>query len=491
MGLEIEQVDFEAEDYRRFGERLEASLEALQQLFARPGFGSGPISLGAELEVSLVDEAGRPLPRNRDVLAESVDPRLTVELNRFNLESNLRHGPLAGRPFEFLAGEMEGSLTEMQRAAALHDAGVAMIGILPTLTEADLESDAMTEAARYRALSASLRRLRAEPFHLHIRGQDALELRCHDVTYEGAATSLQLHLRVAPPDFGAVYDAIQLATAPVLAAAGNSPTFLGRRLWEETRVALFKQAVDHRRARGREGEPARVSFGTGYVRGAFELFAENVARYPALLPVLDDEDPHEVLAAGGVPRLRELRLHQGTVWRWNRAIFDPALGGHLRIEMRTLPAGPTIADMLANTAMHVGLALDLAPEIEELRVHQPFEGVHRNFYRAARDGLEAVLDWPSGPSGPLRAQALVEALLPRAQAGLDAAGIEREDSDRWLGVIEQRARSGQTGARWQRRALEHASTSLPRGEALATMFRHYRTHSESGIPVHAWPEPKR
>ncbi|MBW2242042.1 MAG: glutamate--cysteine ligase [Deltaproteobacteria bacterium] len=491
MGLEINRETFTDDEYERFSERLDHSLGVLERLLARPGFGEGEASIGAELEVSLVDEAGRPLPLNQDVLAESVDPRLTVELNRFNLESNLRHGPLAGRPFAFLEEEMRDSLGEIERAAALHQAQVAMIGILPTLTEADLASDAMTEAARFRALSTSLRRLRREPFLLQIRGEDELELRCHDVTYEGAATSLQLHLRVAPSDFGAIYNAVQLTTPLVLAASGNSPTFLGRRLWDETRVALFKQAVDHRRERGRDGEPARVSFGSAWIGSAFELFEENVRRHAVLLPVLGNEDPEAALAAGRMPALPELRLHQGTVWRWNRAIFDPADGGHLRIEMRVLPAGPTIVDMLANSAFQIGLALALAPDIAAWTQHLSFEEVHHDFYRAARDGLAAHLSWPAEPGAPGRsrsAQMLLESLLPKAQQGLDAAGVERSDSSRWLEIFDRRVRSGQTGAAWQRRALAAAGTTMPRNEALAHMFRCYRRHSEDSQPVASWPE---
>ncbi|MCP5056287.1 MAG: glutamate--cysteine ligase [bacterium] len=493
MGLEINRETFSEDEYQRFSERLDRSLDVLEQLLARPDFGAGEVSIGAELEVSLVDEAGRPLPLNRDVLAESVDPRLTVELNRYNLESNLRHGPLAGRPFAFLADEMRNSLREIERAAALHHAQVAMIGILPTLTEADLTRDAMTEAPRFRALSASLRRLRREPFLLQIRGEDELELRCHDVTSEGAATSLQLHLRVAPADFASVYNAVQLTTPLVLAASGNSPTFLGRRLWDETRVALFKQAVDHRRERGRDGEPARVSFGNAWIGRAFELFEENVRRHAVLLPVVSNEDPEAVLAAGRVPTLSELRLHQGTVWRWNRSIFDPAEGGHLRIEMRAFPAGPTIVDMVANCAFQIGLALALAPEIAAWTERLSFEDVHRDFYRAARDGLAAHLGWPMEPGAPAQshsAQVLLESLLPRAQQGLDAAGVERDDSSHWLEVFECRVRSGQTGATWQRRALASAEATMPRNDALTHMFRRYRQHSKDAQPVASWPEPK-
>ena len=181
------------------------------------------------------------------------------------------------------------------------------------------------------------------------------------MSLEGAATSFQVHLRVDPAAFARTYNAVQAATAPVLAVAGNSPTFLGHRLWEETRIALCKQSLDERDRRGLRRRLARVAFGTGWLRGgALELFAEGVRLYQPLLPVLGDHDPSDGGDQWRAPPLEELRLHQGTVWRWNRAVYDPASGGHLRIEMRALPAGPTVVDMLANAALLVGLSLWLA-----------------------------------------------------------------------------------------------------------------------------------
>ena len=490
MGLEIDREEFDAEAYRRFDARLERSLHVLEELLGRDEFGVGPSTLGAELEVSLVNDLGRPLPENRKVLAESVDPRLTVELDRFNLESNLQYGPLAGRPFEALESEMRGCLEEMTRAARVHGAEVAMIGILPTLTEADLQSDAMTDAMRYRALSASLRRLRQEPFRLDIHGDDSLEIACHDVTYEGAATSLQIHLRVDPKRFATIYNAIQLATPAVLAVAGNSPTFLGRRLWEETRVALFKQAVDPRPPEARAESPARVSFGSHWIGHPFELFADSVHDHPVLLPVLDTEDPDAPQADGRPPALRELRLHQGNVWRWNRAIYDPAAGGHLRVEMRVLPAGPTIEDMLANTAFHLGLAFDIAEEMEGDTPDVDFATTHGDFYRAAREGLDAVITPTGAERGePIGAREACEALLLRAQTGLDRVGIDRADSEARLTTIHERVRSGLTGARWQRRALAEAEITRSRSEALHAMFARYRGLSSDGGPVGSWPDP--
>jgi len=491
MGLDIDREHFEEADYRRFAERLQQGLAAMGDLFRRPGFGVGPSTLGAELEVCLVDAAARPLCRNLEVLRECGDPRVTVELNRFNLEFLTRPCPLKGRPFSSLGREFDELLRAIGAAAAPHGGRVATVGILPTLGLGDVQSDAMTDLARFRALSRGLRRLRHGAFEVVIDGDDPLDITCDDVTFEGANTSLQVHVRVDPAAFVDTYNAAQIATAPALAAAGNSPIFLGRRLWEETRIALFKQAVDERDEISEAWRPARVSFGNGWVReSALELFAETVALHAPLLPVVSDEDPLECVRAGGVPGLHEVRLHHGTVWRWNRAIYDPKLGGHLRIELRCLPAGPSLVDMQANMAFLVGLTFGLRRDVDWMTTALPFKHAERNFYRAAQHGLDAMLLWPArvAPSPqPVHARALLGQLLPVARAGLDEAGVDREESDRLLGVLEERVASGRTGARWQRGALEALERDRPRGEALAVMLQHYLAHAASGEPVHRWP----
>jgi gamma-glutamyl:cysteine ligase YbdK (ATP-grasp superfamily) len=492
MGLEIDRAEFDEEEYPRFAARLEQNLAALREVLARPGFGEGPASIGAELELSLVDGRGRPLPLNRAVLASTVDPRVTLELDRFNLEINTRPSPLAGRPFKALAAELTSALAEVRRAATLHGGRVATVGILPTLTGKDLDASALTDFHRYRALSTGLRRLRRERFAVRIDGDDPLAMEAEDVTLEGANTSFQVHLRVSPQDFAAMYNAAQIAAAPALAVAGNSPLFLGHRLWEETRIALFRQAVDDRfEAADDDWRPARVSFGHGWAReGAFELFAESVALHAPLLPVLGSEDALSQVRQGGVPALEELKLHHGTVWRWNRAVYDAAGGGHLRIELRTLPAGPTVGDMVANAAFMVGLTLGLWSEAKTLCHGMTFGHARRNFYEAARKGLEAKLLWPrAAPPSPeaVGARALVERLLPVARRGLVAAGVEAGEAEELLGVIEARVRRGRTGARWQREVLAGLeSGGMAREAALAGMLERYLAASEAGAPVHGW-----
>jgi hypothetical protein len=495
MGLEIDRDRFEAEDYRRFEARLRHCLDALRELLSQAEFGVGPPSIGAELEVALVDERARPLPLNVEILHETLDPRMTVELNRFNLECNLNHTDLAGTPFAALRSEFEGALDELRRAAAVHAGRPVMVGILPTVQERDLQPSVMTDTARYRALAFALREARHAPFDLDIAGEDPLLTRCDGVTFEGAATSLQIHLRVNPERFTDLFNAVQLATAPVLAAAGNSPTFIGHRLWHETRVALFKQAVDDRDALAKRARrQPRVGFGTGWlVDGALELFDEALDLFPPLLPLMSDEDPRECMTAGGVPELHELRLHQGTVWNWNRPVYDPAGGGHLRIEMRALPSGPTVTDMLTNAAFLIGLAYGLETEIVSATERIDFRAVQTGFYRAAQSGLEAEVAWADGllgvaaPEGLVSARELLPQLVDVARAGLAGQGVSSEDSEPLLQVMVDRAASGQTGSVWQSRTLATLERQASREEALMGLVERYVGLSASGQPVHQWP----
>ena len=303
MGAELTKETFTEQDYARFRERLERCLSDLRELLGRPGFGAGPATIGAELEVCLVDDAARPLPRNQAVLDLAADPRITLELNRYNLELNASPVPLAGRPFTALAGELGPLLDRTGDAARAQHGRVALIGILPTLSPAHLDLGMVTDAARYRALDRGLRRLHPGPFRIRIAGAEPLELTTEHITAEGANTSFQLHLRVAPGEFTRVYNAAQLATAPVLAVAGNSPTFLGRRLWEETRIALFKQSVEDRdRAGPRRGPAARgVRYGLAAGRRAGAVHRERPAARAAA-PLRQRRARHLRRAiAGGAP----------------------------------------------------------------------------------------------------------------------------------------------------------------------------------------------
>lgn len=491
MGLAIEKDHFAPEEYTRFTRRLQQNLQALKALLTRADFGVGPPSLGAELELSIANDECLALPVNREALAASHDPHMQLELDRFNLEYNLEPLALHGRPFSALERQLEGAISALGQAVAPFGGRVAPIGILPTLRAEDLMSSAITDLPRYRALAAGIERLRGAPFEININGQEPLRTACNTVSLEGANTSFQIHLRANPEEFAATYNATQLVTPLVLALGANSPIFLSQILWDETRIALFKQAIDSRTPDRTEWRrAARVPFGHGWVRkSALELFAEAVALFPAIIPVMSDQDPLASLAGGDLPDLLELRLHQGTIWQWNRAIYDPTAGGHLRVEMRSLPSGPTPIDMAANAAFSIGLVAGLRSSVDDLLPAFPFHFAEYNFYRGAQAGLEAKLLWPS-TSAPspvvLEARELIAKMVPVAEEGLLSLEVDQSDIDKFLGVIRNRLANGITGARWQRLILQQLDEVYPRGEALAHMLELYLSEAESGRPVSEW-----
>ncbi|WP_458526593.1 hypothetical protein [Onishia taeanensis] len=492
MGTNIDREQFTASDMKRFTTRLHESLAVLHELLDQPDFGRGAPSLGAELETYIADDAGRVLPLNQRLIDEMQDPQVQLELNRFNIEYNLTPLPLAGAPFAALERQLEAALSRLQDAATPHGGHIVPIGILPSLTRADLGAHAMTELPRYRALERRLKELRGEDFSVEIHGQDSIALTSSHVALEGANTSFQLHLRVDPDRFADTFNTAQLVTPLVLALGANSPLFLQRRLWDETRIALFKQSVDDRqRGNGAWRRPSRVAFGQGWVRrGAWELFAETVALHPPLLPVLGDLAPGTWQPGDPAPALRELRLHMGTVWPWNRAVYDPADGGHLRIEMRALPAGPTPRDMAANSALLLGLVLGLRDDIEARLSAIPCRHAEYNFYRAAQHGLEARLLWPHRRHHRLEEiplATLLEELLPHARAGLIAGGVTPADADAFLAVSEARLAARTSGATWQRGMLAaFEAGGLSRAAACQRVLERYCAEAATRRPVADW-----
>ena len=493
MGQTLDRDTFSDAEYREFADRTHEQLRALAFLLARDSFGAGECSIGAELELNIIGRDGRPLGINRMVLAEAHDPRCTYELDRFNVEANLTPVAASGAPFSAIGAEMRSLMDLLSTTAAAHGGRIVPVGILPTLTAEDLQRDALTDLPRFRALANGLRRWRESPFRLRMDGADPLDVMASDITFEGANTSLQLHLRTQVADFARTYNAAQLVTPIALALGTNSPVFCGHRLWDETRVALFKQSLDHRDAEAvRRRLPARVSYGYGWVRqGAWELFAEAASLYPPIMPRLEEEreDAMGMARLGGLPRLRELRLHQGTVWRWNRAIYDPGLGGHLRIEFRALPAGPTTADMMASAAFLIGLTVAFRDRVDALLPTMPFLYCETNFYRAAQDGIESTLLWPDAEAPSPRlvsVRELAGRLLPLAAEGLSSLGVNDAEIARCQDVIEGRIATRTTGSRWQRRALARMADGKPTPEMLARMLEGYLTEMRTGRPVHEW-----
>jgi gamma-glutamyl:cysteine ligase YbdK (ATP-grasp superfamily) len=490
MGLEIENTKFTEKDFSNFSDRLRSNIKALESLLARPDFGEGELSFGAELELYIVDQKGRPLYLNQEIIAELNDPQLTLELNRYNLEYNFSPVMLKDGCFAKTQLEAQSAIDKINSCAAKWDGNVVPVGILPTLEQSDIGYHAMTKLGRFEALTKELTEIRGGPFTIAIEGEETLQLAMEDVTLEGANTSFQVHLRVPPAEFADFYNAVQLVTPLVLAMAANSPTLFGHRLWQETRIPLFKQSIDCRPLDSLNPVPARVNFGNNWLRSSpIELFEEAAFLYQPILPDCSDEDPMEVIAAGGIPKLHELRLHQGSIWLWNRPVYDPADGGHLRIELRSLPAGPSITDMLANAALAIGLAKLMQPEIKKLLPAIPFTYCTANFYRAAKKGMEAELFWPSRQQSEPQYRSvadILEELCPRIPEQLEAMGFIKSDFDPLIEVIQQRLASRQTGARWQLNKLEELRKNMHKREALFEMFSQYRKNSASNIPVAQW-----
>ncbi|MER7571777.1 glutamate-cysteine ligase family protein [Streptomyces sp. NPDC126514] len=495
MGEKVEAGRFDLSDRQHYRDKLRKCLAGLERLLAEKRFDRPKNLMGLEIELNLAGADGMPRMLNAQVLERIASRDFQTELAMFNLEVNIAPHRLGGRVFDQLAEELRASLAYADRKAGELDAGIVMIGILPTLDRDDLVSSNLSDVDRYTLLNDQIVAARGEDFMLDIDGVEHLTCTSKSIAPEAACTSVQLHLQVTPGRFADVWNAAQAVAAVQVAVGANSPFLFGRELWRESRPPLFTQSTDTRPPELQaQGVRPRTWFGERWISSAYDLFEENLRYYPALLPICDDEDPLQVLDEGGIPSLAELVLHNGTVYRWNRPVYGVADGvPHLRVENRVLPAGPTITDVLANAAFYYGLIRALAEEPRPVWTRLPFEAAAANFDTACQHGIDARLQWPRrgryGGVAEIDVTTLVrEELLPLAASGLDAWGVEAADRDLYLGVIEERCRRRTNGASWQsatfHRALEQG---LSRDAALAATTRRYRELMRAGEPVHAWP----
>ncbi|MFJ4675084.1 MULTISPECIES: glutamate--cysteine ligase [unclassified Kitasatospora] len=497
MGEKVVATRAELADRQLYRRKLQSCLDVLGRMLREERFDRPKAMMGLEIELNLADDRGLPVLGNERVLEAISSPDFQTELGRFNIEVNVAPRRLGGHVFEDLREELDTGLRYADRRAADAGARIVMVGILPTLGLEHAGLDAMSRNNRYSLLSDQIMAARGEDIALDIDGVERLAVDSVSMVAEAAATSLQLHLQVTPARFASVWNAAQAICGAQLALGANSPFLFGRELWRETRPVLFQQACDTRSAELKaQGVRPITWFGERWVDSALDLFAENLRYFPALLPICDDEDPVKVLASGGVPRLGEMRLHNGTVYRWNRPVYDVSDGvAHLRVENRCLPAGPTVVDTLANAAFYYGLVRALAEQPRPIWTRLPFERADQNFQNGARHGIDAVQWWPRSGRGArggveLPATDLVlNELLPLAHQGLDEWGIEPRDRDRYLGIIEQRCLRRTNGAAWQaatvHRLREHHG--LGPNEAIAAMTRRYIECMRTGEPVHTWP----
>ncbi|MBK9739977.1 MAG: glutamate--cysteine ligase [Actinobacteria bacterium] len=489
MGTGLTSRTFTREDRQRYRDKVHRCLDVFARMLAASLFDFDKPLTGMEVELNLVDADGRPAMLNESVLARIDDPAFVEELGRFNLEINVPPQSLTGDGAWRYETDVRTQLNAADIRAHEVGAGMVMIGILPTLAPEHLTHESISSNPRYALLDEQMLLARGEDLHIDIRGgPEMLEMYADSIAPESACTSVQFHLQVSPEEFAQGWNAAQTLAAVQVGLGANSPYFMGHELWRETRVAVFTQATDTRPAELKaQGVRPRVWFGERWITSVFDLFEENTKYFPALLPVLNDEDPVAVLESGHTPALHELRLHNGTVWRWNRPVYDVVDDRpHLRIENRVLPAGPTVVDVLANGAFYFGALRALSEQDRPVWSQMSFGAAEENFIAASIHGIDATVYWPG--SGEVNVTELVlRRLLPLAHEGLRSWGVDDEIRERLLGIIEARCTSASNGATWQVAATQAFEASgMDRWEALRRMTQEYVARMNTNVPVHLW-----
>jgi gamma-glutamyl:cysteine ligase YbdK (ATP-grasp superfamily) len=491
MGRDIQLITISGEDRRKYRDKVRRSLDVFARMLREHLFESDPAQVGLEIELNLVDDQGQPSMRNADVLEAIADPAWATELGQFNLEINVPPRQLAGDSIAGLESEVRGSLNAGDARAREIGNHLVMVGILPTLGKDAMHEGTLSANARYKVLNDQIFAARGEDMRIAIDGAEQLLTHADSITPEAACTSVQLHVQTSPDAFARYWNAAQAISGVQVALAANSPFLFGHQLWHETRITLFEQATDTRSDElKQQGVRPRVWFGERWITSVFDLFEENLRYFPALLPICEDEDPLEELNGGSVPLLAEMSLHNGTIYRWNRPVYAVVDGvPHLRVENRVLPAGPSVADTMANAAFYYGLVRTLAEAQRPIWSQLSFATAGENLHTAARYGLDAQLYWPGLGEVPV-AELVLRRLLPMAHEGLSSWGVDPGLAARLLGIIEQRCLTGRTGAAWQiatTAALEEGGADRP--EALRQMTQRYIEHMHTNEPVHAWPWP--
>jgi hypothetical protein len=489
MGQDVDEREFSRDDRTRYRAKVRRCLDVFARMLGEHDFSFETAHAGIEIELNLVDDDGNPALKGIEVLEAIADEDFQTELGLFNLEINVPPSSLDGQGLALLEDALRDDLNAAQDKATDVGARLVMIGILPTLGPEHLGYHTISPNPRYRLLSEQIMAARGEDIELVIDGVDRLDTTADTIMPEAACTSTQLHLQVEPDDFAPFWNAAQAIAGVQVAVGANSPFLMGHQLWHETRIALFEQATDTRSEELKsQGVRPRVFFGDRWITSVFDLFEENVRYFPPLLPITDDEDPLVELEAGRVPSLSELRLHNGTVYRWNRPIYDVAGGRpHLRIENRLLPAGPTVVDTLANAALFYGLVPVLARSERPVWSQLSFSAAEENFHTAARLGIEAEQFWPGVGTVPAR-ELVLRQLLPLAHVGLEQLGVDAAVRERLLGIIESRCVTGRNGATWLIEELAHQrSLTDDREAAMRLATQEYQRHMHDGAPVHEWP----
>jgi CBS domain-containing protein/gamma-glutamyl:cysteine ligase YbdK (ATP-grasp superfamily) len=475
--------------FRAFTRAVLDDLEALEKMLDGGLLENDVQRIGAEQEMFLIDQTMHPAPIAMEVIEAANEPRLTTEIGRFNLEANLTPREFNGNCLSALEAELNDVMSIVRKAASEFGGSAMLCGILPTIQQSDLVEANLTPSPRYTELNRILTALHGEDRIVHIKGLDEMSLHLTDTFIEFCNTSFQLHLQPRICDFIRTYNWAQAITGPVLAASVNSPLLLGHRLWHETRLALFQHAVDERSPMHHErNRPARVTFGRDWVRDSMlNVFHEDVARFRIILTRAAETNSLDELRSGKIPDLAAWRMHNGTVWRWNRACYG-VLGGKpsLRVEARFLPAGPTVTDQVASAALFLGLLVALPEEFGDICGRMSFDDSKTNFFSAARNGLRSQMCWIDGRyhSTP---RLLTEELIPRARQGLRSVGIDENDIDRYLDIVDERVRAGLTGSQWMLDSLAKMDPAAKMNVRLRTLTAAMKKNQEDALPLHLWP----
>jgi CBS domain-containing protein len=485
--LNVKQKSDDA-THQAFMKSLLAEVHALETMLDKGLIESGVRRIGAEQEMFLINRAHKPALKALEILAHIDDERFTHELGLFNIEANLSPQGLGGDCLRRMEVELQEVYQHARTAAGRAGCDIALVGILPTLTMKHLGLDAMVPTPRYHALNDAIRGLRGDEFQFTINGIDQLSVKHDNVMLEACNTSFQVHFQVSPENFARYYNIAQAVTGPLLAAAVNSPILLGKRLWHETRIAVFEYSIDTRSEVHQErGLKPRVHFGDHWLEESVtEIFKEDIARFRIVLTTETEEDPLGMIEQGIIPSLNALRLHNGTVYRWNRPCYGVHNNiPHLRIENRVIPSGPTIIDEMANAAFFYGMMAGMSEQVDDIREYLTFADVKANFMGAARDGIRAQMNWFNDTHLPAK-QLVLEQLLPLAREGLQEAGIDQDDIDRYLGVLHDRVALRRTGARWALESLEKMEKSGTLDQRLRCLVASLVEQQSTGKPICQW-----
>lgn len=473
---------------RVFTKSVLNDLQALEKMLDGEMMEENALRIGAEQEMFLVDSSFYPAPIAMQIIENANDERLTTEIGQFNLEANLTPLEFNGNALSQLENEILEVINVVRQTARQINSDVLLVGILPTIQSSDLVIENLTPSPRYYELNRVLTELHGENRIVHIKGLDEINLTLKDALSEICNTSFQLHLQVGSKDFVNAYNWAQAIASPVLASAVNSPMLFGRRLWHETRIALFQQATDTRSTTHQSrNQTPRVTFGRDWVQDSIlEIFHEDVARYRIILTRELEENSLETLEKGEVPRLLAWQMHNGTIWRWNRTCYGVMNGKpSLRLEARFLPSGPSVADEMANTAFFLGLMMALPKEFGDVTKKMSFDDARNNFFTAARHGLKSQITWIDGKNYQT-SQLILEELLPRSRQGLHSVNIEAADIEKYLGIIEERVSQEKTGSQWVLDSWATMNAVAKPNVRLRALTAAMKKYQETNQPIHTW-----